>query len=52
VAPSVTFLTRNKRLDAPPLRIRKCSPNQDRLLSFDLESHSRVGGNPLYVNRT
>jgi hypothetical protein len=22
------------------------------LLSFDLESHSRVGGNPLYVNRT
>ena len=52
VAPSVTFLTRNKRLNAPPLRVRKCSPNQDRPPSFDLESHSRAEGNPLYVNRT
>ena len=26
----VTFLTRNKPLDAPPLRIRQFSPNQDR----------------------
>jgi|SRR5215211_549414 len=47
----VSFFTGNKLLDAPPLRIRKFSPNQDRLLSFDLESHSRVRGNPLYVNR-
>src|SRR5271166_2010961 len=50
--PLSPFLTRNKRLNAPPLRVcRRSKPNQDRLLSFDLESHSRVGGNPLYVNR-
>ena len=52
VSSFVSFLTRNKMLDAPPLRARKFSPNQDRLLSCDLESHSRVRGNPLYVNRT
>jgi hypothetical protein len=34
VAPSVTFLTRNKRLNTQPLRVRKCSPNQDRPLQF------------------
>jgi hypothetical protein len=52
VAPFIALLTGNKRLDAPPLRVRKCSPNQDRLLSFDLESHLRVGGNPQNVNGT
>src|SRR5882672_12486447 len=26
----VTFLARNKTLDAPPLRVRQFSPNQDR----------------------
>jgi len=30
VPPFVTFLTWNERFDAPPLRIRKCPPNQDR----------------------
>jgi len=48
----VSFFTCNKLLDAPPLRARKFSPNQIVLLSFDLESHSRVEGNPLYVNAT
>src|ERR1700756_2573066 len=52
VPPFVSFLAGNKRFDAPPVRIRKCPPNQDRPLSCDLESHSRVEGNPLYVNRT
>src|SRR6266852_1886424 len=51
-SPFVAFFTRNKPLDAPPLRVRKFSPNQDRPLSCDLESHLRVRGNPLYVNRT
>src|SRR5215472_4875607 len=46
VPPFVTFLTWNKRLDASPLPVRKCPPNQNRLLSCDLESHLRVGGNP------
>jgi hypothetical protein len=48
----VSRLARTKPFDAQPLRICQFSPNQDRLPSCDLESHSRVGGNPLYVNRT
>jgi len=30
VPPSVSLLTRNKPFDAPPLRVRQFSPNQDR----------------------
>jgi len=30
VPPFVSFLTRNQPLDAPPLRVRKFPPNQDR----------------------
>ena len=52
VPPFVSLLTRNKPFDALPLRVRQFSPNQGRLPSCDLESHSRVKGNPLYVNRT
>ncbi len=43
----VPFFTRNKRFDALPLRARQCPANQDHLPSCDLESHSRVAGNPL-----
>jgi hypothetical protein len=52
VSTSVSLLTRNKLFDALPLCVCKLSPNQDRPLSCDLESHSRVRGNPPYVNRT
>src|SRR5437588_10025740 len=52
VPPFVSLLTRNKPFDALPLRVRQFLPNQGRLPSCDLESHSRVKGNPLYVNRT
>ncbi len=41
VAPSVTFLTRNKRLDAPPLRIRKCSPKSRSTSSVSILNHIR-----------
>jgi hypothetical protein len=30
VPPLIPFFTRNKSLDAPPLRVRQFSPNQDR----------------------
>ena len=48
----VAFFTRNKMLDPQPLSVRQFPPNKIALPSCDLESHSRVSGNPLYVNRT
>jgi hypothetical protein len=46
VPPFVSFLAGNKRFDSPPVRVAKCPRIKIALLSCDLESHSRVGGNP------
>jgi hypothetical protein len=34
VSSLVTFLARNKRFNAPPLRVRQFPPNQDRPLQL------------------
>jgi predicted acylesterase/phospholipase RssA len=52
VSALVTRFAWNERFDVPSLRVRQFSPNQDRPPSCDLESHSRVEGNPLNVYRT
>jgi len=46
VSPLIAVFAWNKWFNAPPLPVRQLPPNQDRLPSCDLESHSRVGGNP------